>query len=972
MAVEFRVLGPLEVLVNGTAVPLPSGRSRVLLATLLLRANEVVSADELVDRLWDGSPPNPSRAKATLQMVVTRLRQALGEANCVRTATDGYVADVSRGSMDLQQFQGFVEAGRFADALDLWRGSPLSNVSSDSLHRDVVPVLAEERLSVLQRRLDRDLERGLAGELVAELRVLTREHPLREKFWAQLMTALYRADQQAEALAAYRTVSTLLADELGVDPGVALRELHKAILGGDLSAAVPRPASWVVVRQLPPDTADFVGREDFHREVGALLLSDPSDTAVPIVAIAGAPGTGKSALTISVAHRLRDRYPDGQLFVRLDGAGRSPRDPAEVLADLLTAVGVSPTAIPDSLEARAAAFRSQVADRSVLIVLDDAAGIEQVRPLLPGTPGAAVLITSRRQLPGLAGAHGLRLKPFDVHDATELLSRMIGARRVDDEREAVDAIVRACGGLPLALRIVGARLAGRTSLPLAIFASRLADERRRLDELAIGDLETRASLALSYETLTQPVATAFRRLGLLGATDFASWVVVALTDGGDGERLVEQLIEASLLDESGQDATGEPRYRLHDLLAVYAGELAREDSDVVNHAALRRYAEVLLTLSDEAYLHLPMVVDDMPFQPITRSALLPSSEVARLTGGGGKWMLAEQLHLDHVMQMCVEQGWIELAADLADRAFNYLDVFIPYERLVELMESIRDSARLLGNEWLAWRTECLRTLQVAREGINDDLLRVLADCVEAFERLDRPVELAVALATLAYFRRLHSGKPALDLAERAVAAARRGGSEVVYVSTLRELATMLADSGRYEDSLPLFDEALAISKGFRGVAPEVQVLYAISARALANGDLDRAVETSRRSVELIDDMDDVRAVGFVSSHAARVAAATDDGATAVTLAERALRIFDEVGEQLGSVTATASLAEAYLALGRDSDTIRLVEEALPVYENAGSAVHYDRMLDALAVARERFGAVGTSPGAASGMNRQPG
>lgn len=950
--VEFRVLGPLEVRLGGVPVPLPAGRTRSLLASLLLRANEIVSVDELVERLWDGAPPTPTRAKATLHMVVTRLRQALGDANRVRTAVDGYLVEVAPGTLDLDLFRFLAGDGRLAEALALWRGSPLSNVKSDALHRDHVPGLLDERLDVLERRIDADLGAGDLVGLVAELRTLTKQHALRERFWAQLMMALHRSDQQADALAVYREIRDVLADELGVEPGAALREAHNAVLTGHPGTETAPPVRWEIQRQLPPDTADFVGRGDFHNEVEPLLSPDSPGTAVPIVAISGPPGAGKSALTISIGHRLRHRFPDGQLFVRLDGAGRSPRDPAEVLAELLTAVGISASAIPDNLEARAAAFRSQLADRTVLLVLDDAASSDQVEPLLPGTVGAAVLITSRRQLSGLPGAHSLRLKPFETREATEFLARMIGPRRVGGESVAADAIVQACGGLPLALRIVGARLAARTSMPLAAFAGRLADERRRLDELAIGDLATRAGLALSYESLPETVATAFRRLGLLGATDFASWVVTVLTDGGDGERLVEHLVESSLLDEVGQDATGEPRYRLHDLLAVYAGELAAADGDDVNDATLRRYAEALLTLSDAACQQLPLVVDHMPFLPVEWSPLLAVDDVVRLTGDGGKWMLAEERHLDRVLQLCAERGWAQLAAHIAGRAFSYLDVYVSYERLLELLTLIRDSVRRSGNEVLEWRLSFSLTLQIIRTGVTTEALRTLTEAVEVFERLDQPVELAVTLAALAYFERLHTGKPAVDLAGRAVEAARRSGSEEIYLSAVRELAMMLAQSGRYEESLPLLEEALAISKRLRDIAPQVQVLFGMSNNALANSDLARAVETSRMALDLVDGMDDLRAVGFVSSHAARVAAAAGDGAAAVELAERARRIFGEVGERLGSMGAIASLAEAYLVLGRYEDVVHLVEEALPHYEDAGVAVHYERLLQSLALARK--------------------
>ncbi|MFE2754411.1 BTAD domain-containing putative transcriptional regulator [Actinosynnema sp. NPDC059335] len=462
----------------------------------------------------------------------------------VRTTATGYVAEVEPGALDLHRFRELAANGEYAEALALWRGAPLSDVRSDVLHAEEVEPLLEERLVVLERRIEADLAAGRAGDLVPELRTLTRAYPLRERFWGQLMLALHGSGRQAEALAAFGAVRELLAEELGVDPSEHLRAVHRTVLAGD---AEPEPAlsPWTALCQLPPDTADFIGRDDLCAEASALLTADPSGTAVPVLAITGAPGTGKSTLTIRVAHALRSSFPDGQLFVRLDGAGNAPRDPAEVLAELLTAVGVSPSALPDRLETRAAAFRSHLADRAVLLVLDDAAGVDQVRHLLPGTASSAVLISSRHQLGGLPGVRSLRVPPLPATSGLALLSRAIGEDRVAAEARAAEAIVEACGGLPLALRIVGARLAARRSLPLAQLAARLADERRRLDELATSDMEVRASLELSYEALAPDAALAFRRLGLLGASDVASWVVRALTGLDDPEHAVERLVEAT-------------------------------------------------------------------------------------------------------------------------------------------------------------------------------------------------------------------------------------------------------------------------------------------------------------------------------------------------------------------------------------------------------------------------------------------
>ncbi|ONI83930.1 hypothetical protein ALI22I_36520 [Saccharothrix sp. ALI-22-I] len=939
-APRFNVLGPLEAWHDGVRITIPAGRARVLLATLLLRANQPVPVDALVDRLWEGGAPNPDRVKATLQMVVRRLRQALGDANVVRTTTNGYVADVDPQALDLHRFRKLAADGKYAEALGLWRGEPLSDVRSDLLHAEEVEPLLEERLVVLERRIEGDLAAGRFGDLVPELRSLTRAYPLRERFWGQLVLALHGSDQQAEALASFREVRELLAEELGVDPSEYLRAVHRTVLAGDDE---PPLTPWTALCQLPPDTADFIGRDDLYAEASALLTAHPSGTAVPVVAITGAPGTGKSTLTIRIAHGLRSRFPDGQLFVRLDGAGNAPRDPAEVLAELLTAVGVTRSAMPDRLEARAAAFRSRVADRALLIVLDDAAGFDQVRHLLPGTASSAVLVSSRRQLGGLPGIRGLRVPPLAARSGLDLLSRMIGERRVADEALAAAAIVEACGGLPLALRIVGARLAARRSLPLAKLAARLTDERRRLDELATGDLEVRTSLEPSYEALPPDAALAFRRLGLLGASDVASWVVKALTGVDDPEPLIETLVETNLLEEAGRDATGEPRYRLHDILAVYAAELARAQDAERNDAALHGYVEALVTLADAASRGLPSVVDELPHDPIEPSRLLPGPEVARLTANGTSWFLAEQVHLAQAVELSAHRGWAGSAAALVKRMMTHLDVYLAPDRVNEIYCVARDAAAEAGETRLLCRMELSRQVQLVKRVLDESVLDGIAKCADGFREIgDLPGE-AMALAAVVHYGYLHSGKPDVELARRAADVARRSGVRTVYCSVLRELASMLAASGRYAESLPHFAETLALAREFDDPLPEIGVLYRMARYAMEHGDLDRAVEVSDRAIDLLHGMDDVRAVAYVASLGARIRLAVGRAADALPMAEQAYRVFVEVGEAIGAPAAVASIAEAHLALGRPQEALRVLEPALREYRDVGMAESVERM-----------------------------
>ncbi|HEY0641375.1 MAG TPA: BTAD domain-containing putative transcriptional regulator, partial [Pseudonocardiaceae bacterium] len=508
---KFGVLGPIRVLDGDRVVAVPSGRVRTLLAVLLLRAGHVVPVDELVDRLWDETPPvNP---RGAVQTYVQRLRRALGPgAALVRTQRHGYVIDVEPPRVDLGAFRLLVRraadtaepAGRAAlleEALGLWRGGPLADVPADTLLRDEVPRLVEERLHAMESLMAARLELGRHAEVVAELTALTGEHPLREPFWGQLMVALHRCGRQAEALDAYRTVAATLADQLGIDPGEELRRLHQAIVTGEVgevgvtgtagtagtvAAGEPAGHGWRAVCQLPLEPGGLVGRRAAADRVRE-LLTRPGP--VPVVTVSGPPGVGKTALALHVAHRVRPEFPDGQWFVRLAGAA-APRDPADVLAELLRASGEDGAAVPDGPEERAAALRARLADRRVLLVLDDAAGVAQVAPLLPGTTGNAVLVTSRDDLAGLAvfhGGHGVRLSALDGADAGVLLERALGSARARAEGDAVAELVELCGRLPLALRIAAADLTARPERPVADYVAELRTGDRPIAPAVDGD-----------------------------------------------------------------------------------------------------------------------------------------------------------------------------------------------------------------------------------------------------------------------------------------------------------------------------------------------------------------------------------------------------------------------------------------------------------------------------------------------------
>jgi DNA-binding SARP family transcriptional activator len=592
--VEFLVLGPLEVRDGDRPVAVGTVKARTLLVALLLRANRVVATDELIDQLWGDLPPaNP---RSALQTNVQRLRRALGDdaAELIQTRPEGYRISLEPKQLDLLWFRELVEDARRTDdlvhqhdilseALALWRGQPLAGLSSESLVREEIPALVEERLAAEEQLIDVRLKLGQHAEVVADLTALTNRHPLRERLWAQLMLALYRCGRQAEALHTYRAVARRLADELGIDPNQQLQRLHHAILVGDPSlgppagpASSPAPA-WSPQFQLPLDVDDFVGRADLVDRIGDLLARD---RGVPIVWVSGSGGVGKTALAMRVGHRLRPAYPDGQWWVRLGGV-TDPRDPGDVLAELLRTCGVEERDIPQRLDARAAAFRARLADRRVLLLLDDAAGVEQVQPLLPGTTGSAVLVTSRQDLSGLSARYAARGVTLDIlapEEAEALLTQVIGSGPAGADAAGVAELAELCGYLPLALRIAAVNLTRRPGRPLASYMADLRSG-NRLSRLALsgdGATAVRTAFDQSYAGLQPEARRLFRLLGLVPGLDLTAEVAAVLLAAGveQAERLLDMLADANVVQRHAAD-----RYRFHDLLRLYAAEHAERDPE---------------------------------------------------------------------------------------------------------------------------------------------------------------------------------------------------------------------------------------------------------------------------------------------------------------------------------------------------------------------------------------------------------
>ncbi|WIX92570.1 BTAD domain-containing putative transcriptional regulator [Amycolatopsis sp. DG1A-15b] len=587
--VSIDVLGPLVVTVNGAPCTLSGSRQKRLLAFLLIRANTAISPDQVIDALWDDEPP--ATALSQVRNAVAKLRRDLGRAGATvvtdsrsyRLRIDDDQADMLRFSRSVKRARELVRAGANDDALEavraglsLWRGPAFTGLDG-RVFEEAAASLAEQRLAARELLIHLRVATGDTADLVAELSVFTAEHPTSEPFVAQLMAALCREGRQADALRAYERHRVRLADELGVDPGPELRDLHERVLRGDiaLTATLVTDPSAVEPRSLPRDLPDFTGRQDDVRHL-VVLLEQASDTAVIISAIDGMPGIGKTTLAVRVGHLTQSRFPHGQLFVDLHGhtPGRRPLAPDAALDVLLRGVGVLPEKIPEGLDLRAGLWRSVMADRRMLVVLDNAADTAQVRPLLPASPGVRVLVTSRRRLAVLEGASLLSIDVMPPNDAARLFCRVANVQSADGP---VADVVALCGYLPLAIRIAASRLRSRPRWTISHLADLLRDETRRLAELAAEDRSVRTAFAVSYDNLPASTQRSFRLLGLLPGGDFGVHAAAAATalPLADARQRLEELVDINLLVNR---APG--RYLFHDLLRQFARSLCAEEERV--------------------------------------------------------------------------------------------------------------------------------------------------------------------------------------------------------------------------------------------------------------------------------------------------------------------------------------------------------------------------------------------------------
>ncbi|WP_053733322.1 BTAD domain-containing putative transcriptional regulator [Nocardia sp. NRRL S-836] len=828
---------------NGKPVKLGGPKQRTLLAALLVRASKPVSLHGIVDALWGENPP--ASAVANVHTHVNRLRSALadvGMAGLLVTDSSGYRLLVEPDQLDSARFEAAVEQARRAlgegDALkavafwqEAWRclrGAVLEDVPRAGWLETEVVRLEEVVAAAREDWADARLAAGQYQGLITELSALVREQPLREGLWRRLMLAQHRTGRRAEALETYRALRGVLVEALGVEPCREIQDLHQEVLRGEAGAVV-RPM------QLPPDAGNVTGRAEVTGRLCRMLTGQGG----AVVVVTGKAGVGKTTLAVRVAHEVAGHFGGGQLYVRLGGT-HAPRDPATVLAELLIACGVHPHAVPEDREARAALYRSQLAARPVLIVLDDAANMAQVRPLLPGTAGSAVLITSRVQL---VDAHTVQLDVLDAADAVRMLASIAGQARLSAEPEAARAVARYCGNLPLALRIAGARLARRTHWTVGRLAERLADEGTRLNELSIDDLEARASLALSYEALAPGQQRAFRLLSLLDVPDFPGWVAGPLLDVTvpEAEELVDGLADVHLLEPAGHG-----RYRFHDLLRVFGRERAQQD-DPDRTTALTRAFTAWLDLAVRAEAGLPSRFLKVRLE--VEDAGLPDATTARLLADPLAFLETERDALVAIVEQAQALGLTALAADTAGVLTTLFDLRSHYDLWRHTHELVLAAAHEQGQaRRAAVLHQGLGALAFYRDRFSEarthfeQAQRLFHDIGEALGQ----AYAHLGLGSVDLFHGRHD-EAAVQL-DRAVSGFRRCSDAFGGAFALQGLGVVRRNQGRLDEAAAFLDRALAVFSELGSDYGRACVLFSYGLHHNARGDL---AATERAMMEAI-------------------------------------------------------------------------------------------------------------------------
>jgi DNA-binding SARP family transcriptional activator len=933
MPPSISVLGPLTMSVGGVVLKSRPAGERAVLGVLALGAGDLVPLWSVIDVVWDGEPP--SSAAGIVHTYVSRLRRVLHRADGTQVLVRdgaGYRLNVTAAELDLLAYRALVAsadaaqaagdaaaaAGMYERAFGLWRGEPLSDVARLREYPALVELTDRHRASVLAHAgvVTRD---GRPGRALPFLRAVCASRPLDEESHAVLMIALAGAGRLAEALTIYQEVRRRLADQLGVDPGQELREVHARILRQDNPMPGGGASGSRSPFQLPALPADFTGRAAESAQLEEILVRAPDQAGVPLAVVAGPPGSGKTTLALRAAHALAPQFPDGQLWVNLAGTSARPREPGEVLGEFLRTLGMHGSAVPGTMAERAVCFRSLLARNRVLVVADDAHTAAQVRPLLPGGPGCALLVTSRSTLEGLDGVRLLLLGMMPEREGVELLSRIVGADRVAAEPEAAASLVQACGCLPLALRIAGARLAARPSWSLRLLVNRISTARLKLRELESPDLSVRASIASSYRELPAAPQRAFRLLTVHGSADFAEWVIAAVcgVPEPEGAAILAQLVDRSLVIPLAADATGEPRYRVHDLLREFAADMmAEQEPATAFREATERLLDAWLQIAAAADSGMPPVPDfPQPDHPVP--AGLEEKTVGRLTADPVAWFTTERVSLHAAVDQAGRHGLVQHARWLTARQGAYQRLQYRYDDTERLWQQVADYADRAGDERTVQYARLGTAMSLVRQGRAADALSLLDECIRVIEQHGDLVYLAYSLAWRATCHwDLDDFNSARSDARRGADISRRAGSRSAEGLNMSLLGLALANSGEGDQAVAATKMALEITVSLpHKPTGELDALLNAAHVYVIAGQPGLALPACRRAVELSRRLSDLYSEAEASGKLGDANLALGRYQEAVDCLSWALPIFRDRGNRRYHAVCLFKLGQAYLALG---------------------------------------------------------
>jgi tetratricopeptide (TPR) repeat protein len=939
--VEFRILGPVELWVSGQRYDLGSPKERCVLGILLWRLGKPVSTDDLVDLLWGGNPPD--RALASLYTYVSRLRKdlkrAAGEDRAwLRRRSGYYTLDADLGTVDIfqarelrRQARAAVDQGDDAraaallhEAEKLWRGTPLAGLSGPWAER-VRKRLEDDRLEVIRDRIKTELRLGRHAALVAEISELVGQRPDNQELIEDLMLALYRCGRLEEALETYRRAYHRLVDESGSEPRSTLRALHQRMLAGDPALDLPLAPPVRHEAQpnsLPRDIPHFTGRAAELDQLFGLIDAASGHGAVTVVAINGMAGVGKSTLATHAAHLLGDRYPDRfYLHLHTHDPIEEPVDPAAGLGTLLRTLGIPPEGIPGTLEERATLWRTELAHRRALILLDDADDPDQIRPLLPGSPRCLVLITCRRRMIGLPGIFWLSLGAMRPDEAISLFACVAGTERAYDHA-AIAEVVRMSSYLPLAIQLAAGWLRHHPAWSVTDLASRFSGGQHGL---SAGDREIASSLELSYRYLMREHKQLFRQLALHPGTDFSLYAATAAADNASiaaTEQALDSLLDHYLLEERGPG-----RYAFHDLIHEYAYRLSLlEDSESDRRRAVHRMLDYYLCLADRA----DRVVYPFHRRMDVRLTYIPANmPPLNNRDDSRKSIETERANILRVMHYAARQGWPVHAAMLPHALDQFLhtwgfweDAVIAHRRAVRIWRETPDGV----GEARALTELCFI---LGRTGGYPEALEAAQHALSIFRaREDRGGEAEIRDCMGMSLWQSSRYQEALTCHDEALSIWRSIHDRHGEADALKHGAIPLFHTSRYEDALTRFHQALAVYREIGDIHGEATSLNNIADVQQHLGYRDEALDYYQQALVILRDIGNRQEEAILANNIGNLCQRAGRYDESLKHYRNALAIYREIGDRRCEADALNNIGAAFRHGGHHRDALINHQKAL--------------------------------------------